>query len=281
MKAFHPAATVNNLQQAAADCGDGLMMREAAGLAVLRAQAVSASDRPFVSVIIPALNEEKSIGAVLAAIPRAWIDEVIVVDNGSADRTEMIARQHGARVVSQPERGYGAACLAGIAALKAQTGVVVFLDADFSDHPEDIGLLIRPIVEWDADLALGTRMLDGASRAALTPPQRWGNRLATTLIRWRFGFRYTDLGPFRAIRREALDKLGMRDRNYGWTVEMQIKALQAGLRIVEVPMRYRVRIGRSKISGTLKGTLLAGAKILYTIGKYALRRTWPGFFSSP
>lgn len=229
------------------------------------------------SVIIPALNEEKSIGAVLAAIPPAWpgglVDEVIVVNNGSADRTETIARQYGARVVSQPERGYGAACLAGIAALKPETGIVVFLDADFSDYPEEIGLLIRPIVEWGADLALGTRMLDGASRAALTPQQRWGNWLATTLIRWRFGFRYTDLGPFRAIRREALDKLGMRDRNYGWTVEMQIKALQAGLRIVEVPMRYRARIGRSKISGTLKGTLLAGAKILYTISKYSLRHS--------
>ncbi len=255
-------------------------MREAAGLAVLRAQAVSASDRPVVSVIIPALNEEKSISAVLAAIPRAWVDEVIVVDNGSTDRTQAVARQHDARVVSQPERGYGAACLAGIAALKPETEIVVFLDADFSDYPEEIGLLIRPLVEWGADLALSTRTLDGASRAALTPQQRWGNWLAATLIRWRFGFRYTDLGPFRAIRRGALEKLEMQDRNYGWTVEMQIKALQAGLRVVEVPMRYRMRIGRSKISGTLKGTLLAGAKILYTIGKYALRRSRPGFFSS-
>ncbi|MGH9768151.1 MAG: glycosyltransferase family 2 protein [Blastocatellia bacterium] len=249
--------------------------------AVLCARALLAPDRPFVSVIIPAFNEEKSIGAVLAAIPPVWVDEVIVVDNGSADQTEMIARQHGARVVSRPERGYGAACLAGIAALKPETGIIVFLDADFIDYPEEISLPIRPIVEWGADLALSTRMLDGASRAALMPQQRWGNWLATTLIRWRYGFRYTDLGPFRAIRREALDKSGMRDRNYGWTVEMQIKALQAGLRIVEVPMRYRVRIGRSKISGTLKGTLLAGAKILYTIGKYTFLRNWPGFFSTP
>ncbi len=282
---MYPTVTVNNLRRAAAESGDGLTQREAADLAATRARVEPAPFRPFVSVIIPALNEEKSIGAVLAAIPTVWpgalVDEVIVVDNGSADRTELIARQHGARVVSQPERGYGAACLAGVAALKPETGIVVFLDADFSDYPEEISLLIRPIVEWGADLALSTRMLDGASRAALTPQQRWGNWLATTLIRWRYGFRYTDLGPFRAIRREALDKLGMRDRNYGWTVEMQIKALQAGLRIVEVPMRYRVRIGRSKISGTVKGTLLAGAKILYTIGKYSLRHSWPGFFSSP
>ncbi|MGH9838573.1 MAG: glycosyltransferase family 2 protein [Blastocatellia bacterium] len=270
MKALHPTVPINNLQRTAADRGAGAAVREAAVPDFLRAQAVPAPERPFVSVIIPALNEEESIGAVLAAIPRAWVNDVIVVDNGSADRTERIARQYGARVVSQPERGYGAACLAGIAALEPETEIVVFLDADFSDYPEDIGLLIRPLIEWGADLALGARTLDGASRAALTPQQRWGNWLATTLIRWRFGFRYTDLGPFRAIRREALESLGMRDRNYGWTVEMQIKALQAGLRIVEVPLRYRVRIGQSKISGTVKGTLLAGVKILYTIGKYAL-----------
>ncbi len=273
MKALHPTVTVNNLRWASADRGAGAAMIEAAESTVFRARAVPGPYSPFVSVIIPALNEEQSIGTVLTAIPRAWphalVDEVIVVDNGSVDRTEMVARQHGARVVSQPERGYGAACLAGIAALEARTGIVVFLDADFSDYPEDIGLLIRPLVECGADFALGARTLDDASRAALTPQQRWGNWLATTLICWRFGFRYTDLGPFRAIRRDALERLQMQDRNYGWTVEMQIKALQSGLRIVEVPMRYRVRIGRSKISGTLKGTLLAGAKILYTIGKYA------------
>jgi len=225
--------------------------------------------RPHIALIIPALNEEKSIGHVLADVPRELIDEVIVVDNGSTDRTTHVARQGAARVVSQPEHGYGAACLSGIAALPETCGIVVFLDADYSDYPADIENLIKPLLDGHADLVIGTRTQDSAARSALAPQQRWGNWLATTLIRWRFGFRYTDLGPFRAIRREALTKLEMTDRNFGWTVEMQIKAIQHGLRIVEVPVRYRIRIGRSKISGTVKGTVLAGTKILYTIFKYA------------
>lgn len=221
-----------------------------------------------VRVIIPALNEEKSIGAVLAALPAGAIAEVVVVDNNSTDATALVARQAGATVVHQPERGYGAACLAGIAAVAPHTDIVVFLDADFSDYPEDIHCLLAPILAGDADLVLSARMKDQVARRALTPQQRWGNWLAVTLLRWRFGFRYSDLGPFRAIRYAALKQLGMQDRNYGWTVEMQIRAVRQGLRIVEVPMRYRVRIGRSKISGTIKGTILAGAKILYTIGKH-------------
>ncbi len=224
--------------------------------------------RPRVSVIIPALNEEKSIAPVITAIPREWVDEVIVVDNGSSDATAVRASQQGARVITQSERGYGAACLAGIGAVDSLCEIIVFLDADYSDYPEDMELLLRPIIDGRADLVLSTRTRDRETIAALTPQQRWGNRLATTLIRWRFGFRYTDLGPFRAIRRDVLERLVMTDRNFGWTVEMQIKAAQRGLRIVEIPMRYRVRIGRSKISGTLKGTILAGTKILYTIFKY-------------
>ncbi len=225
--------------------------------------------RPQVTLIIPALNEEKSLGHVLADVPRALVDEVIVVDNGSTDRTAHVARQGGARVVAQPERGYGAACLAGIASLNSACGIVVFLDADYSDYPEEMAHLIKPLLAGDADMVIGTRTQNGDARRALAPQQRWGNLLATMLMRWCFGFRYTDLGPFRALRRDALTKLEMTDRNFGWTVEMQIKAVQNGLRIVEVPVRYRVRIGRSKISGTVKGTLLAGTKILYTIFKYA------------
>lgn len=248
---------------------------EAAILSPRRPVALSPCHQ--ISVIIPAYNEAPSIGFVLDAIPRELASNVIVVDNGSTDATAQIARAHGATVVAQPERGYGAACLAGLANLqisnlqsKISNHIIVFLDADFSDYPEDLPQLLAPILEGRADFVLSTRTQDRASRQALTLPQRWGNWLATTLLRGFLGFRYTDLGPLRAIRADALARLQMQDRNYGWTVEMQIKAVQQGLRIVEVPTRYRVRIGRSKISGTVKGVVLAGAKILYTIAKYAL-----------
>lgn len=231
-----------------------------------------AENRPRVSVIIPALNEEKSIGSVLNAIPRRLVGEIIVVDNGSTDRTAEIARHCGARVVLQPERGYGAACLAGIAEVAPDCEIVAFVDADFSDFPEDLEKLLQPLHENTAEMVIGTRTATKASRLALTPQQRYGNWLATTLVRAFFGHRYTDLGPFRAIRRDALERLGMIDRNYGWTIEMQIKAVRQKLRISEVPVRYRIRIGRSKISGTVKGTILAGAKIIFTIFKYALKR---------
>ncbi len=227
---------------------------------------------PNVSVIIPALNEEKSIGSVLNAIPRQLVNEIIVVDNGSSDRTAEIARHCGARVVSQPERGYGAACLAGIAEISADCEIIVFVDADFSDFPEDLEKLLQPLKEQKAEMVIGTRTTTLEARLALTPQQRYGNWLATTLVRAFFGYRYTDLGPFRAIRRDSLKKLRMTDRNYGWTIEMQIKAVQHNLLIAEVPVRYRIRIGRSKISGTVKGTILAGMKIIYTIFKYVLKR---------
>ncbi len=225
-----------------------------------------------VSLIIPALNEERSIGSVLNAIPRELVDEIIVVDNRSTDRTADVARFLGARVVSQPERGYGAACLAGIAEIGSDCRIVAFVDADFSDFPEDLETLLRPLRENLADMVIGTRTATQESRAALTPQQRYGNWLATTLVRAFWGVRYTDLGPFRAIRRDALERLGMIDRNYGWTIEMQIKAARQKMRIVEIPVRYRIRIGRSKISGTVKGTCLAGGKIIYTIFKHALKR---------
>lgn len=223
-----------------------------------------------VAVIIPALNEEKAIGSVLRDIPQDLVDEVIVVDNGSIDNTARVAESLGATVRREGNRGYGAACLAGIEALGPHAEIVVFLDADYSDHPEEIARLIEPIAKNFADFVVGSRTLRKESHQALSWQQRWGNRLAAKLVAWRFGYRFTDLGPFRAIRRSALESLRMKDRGYGWTVEMQVKAVCAGLRVQEVPVLYRTRIGRSKISGTLRGALGAGAKILYTIAKYGL-----------
>ena len=223
-----------------------------------------------VAVIIPALDEEKALGLVLRDIPLSIVDQVIVVDNGSTDGTAQEAESHGAIVRYQPKRGYGAACQAGVEALGPEIDIVVFLDADHSDHAEDIEALTLPIVENRADFMIGSRTLLQSSRNVLSWQQFWGNWLATALIRWRFGHRYTDLGPFRAIRRSALETLCMKDRGYGWTVEMQVKAVCADLRVMEVPVRYRPRVGHSKISGTLKGSICAGAKILRTTGRYSL-----------
>lgn len=221
------------------------------------------------AVLIPALNEEQAIAQVLAAIPSGLAQEVVVVDNGSTDRTAEVARSLGARVVSEPRRGYGQACLSGLAAL-ASVDIVVFLDGDYSDYPDEMPALLAPILRGEADLVIGSRVLGTRQRGALLPQQRLGNALATWLIRWFYGVRYTDLGPFRAIRTDALRRLQMQDRDYGWTVEMQVKAAQAGLRLAEVPVSYRRRLGVSKISGTLKGTLKAGHKIITTI----LRHAW-------
>lgn len=222
-----------------------------------------------IAILIPALNEEESIEFVLKAIPRGVASQVVVINNGSTDRTSDVAILSGAQVVLEPERGYGAACLAGIRALATDTDIVVFMDADYSDFPEELEILVRPILEDRADFVIGTRMQNQPARAALTPQQRWGNLLAVRLMRYFWGSDYTDLGPFRAIRRSSLEMLSMSDRNYGWTVEMQIKAVMAGLRTIEVPVQYRVRIGRSKVSGTIKGVILAGWKILSTIFRYA------------
>jgi len=223
-----------------------------------------------VVALIPALNEEKSICYVLNDIPREFCHAVVVIDNGSTDRTPEIAASFGAQVITERQRGYGAACLAGIRALPSETAIVVFLDADYSDFPKEMNKLVQPILEDRADLVIGTRMHDRRTRDALTPQQRWGNGLATRLMRLFWGVEYTDLGPFRAIRRTSLEALGMTDQNFGWTVEMQIKAALAGLKVMELPVQYRARIlGRSKISGTVRGTALAASKILYTIFRYA------------
>jgi len=224
-----------------------------------------------ISVIIPAFNEEASIGLVLDALPQDRLHEIIVVDNGSTDRTAEVASGHGARVVGETRRGYGRACLTGIAALD-RPGIVVFLDGDFSDYPEEIDLLLEPLLAGEKDFVLGSRMILRKSRAALLPQARYGNRLAVFLIQLFFGYRYTDLGPFRAIRYESLRSLGMQDTNFGWTVEMQIKAVRKGLRIAEIPVRYRERVGVSKITGTVSGTFKAGTKIIYTLFKYLLKK---------
>jgi glycosyltransferase involved in cell wall biosynthesis len=227
-----------------------------------------------IAILIPALNEEASIGAVIAAIGAAQLPglaQVIVADNGSDDATAARARAEGAHVVLETQRGYGAACLAAMDALAPDIGIVVFMDADGSDVAAEAHGLVAPILSGEADLVIGSRALGRAEPGALTLPQRFGNWLATRLMAVIWRARFTDLGPFRAIRRTSLDALAMKDRDYGWTVEMQVKAVRAGLRCTERPADYCKRIGTSKISGTVRGVILAGTKILYVIAREALR----------
>jgi len=224
-----------------------------------------------VDAIIPALNEAAAVGQVLDAIPRPLVRRVIVADNGSTDDTARVAREHGAVVISESRRGYGAACLKAIEALRDDPpDVVLFLDADLSDDPTEAARVLAPILEGRAELVVGSRVLGTPDPGALTPHARFGNWLATRLLFVLYGARYTDLGPFRAIRYESLLLLGMRDRDFGWTVEMQIKAARRGLRHTEVPVRYRRRTGRAKISGTLGGSVRAGVKILGTVFAHLL-----------
>lgn len=222
-------------------------------------------------MIIPAFNEERSIGKVVREIPAAWVQEVIVVNNNSRDQTATVAASAGATVLDEPVQGYGRACLRGIAYAQnrePKPDIVVFLDADYSDYPEELPRVIDPILTGQADMVIGSRKLGNRQRGSMTPQQVFGNWLATTLLRWIYNVHYTDLGPFRAIRFSSLIALGMQDQNYGWTVEMQVKAAKKGLKTTEVPVSYRVRIGVSKVSGTVKGTVMAGYKILTTIFKY-------------
>ncbi len=223
-----------------------------------------------IGVVIPALDEEQAIGLVVAEV-RPLVTEVVVVDNGSRDRTAEVARAAGARVVPEPRRGYGQACLTGIAAL-GDVDVIVFLDGDYSDHPAQVADMVAPIADGRADMVIGSRTLGRAAPGSHPWHAVAGTRVCVALMNGLIGTRATDLGPFRAITRAALGRLGMEDRNYGWTVEMQIKARRAGLRVVEVPVDYRPRLGQSKVSGTVSGTVRAAAKILGTIARHAVSR---------
>ena len=242
-----------------------------------------------ISILIPALNEERSIGIVIDSV-REYADHIVVVDNGSTDRTAKVACEHGAMVVHEPQRGYGAACLRGIQELRkiirvetssvisnqssviSHQSFVVFLDADASDHPEDVRSIIEVMKTTNVGMCLGSRTTGLADAGSLTPQQRFGNWLSSWLIAVIWKTRYTDLGPLRAVRWDLLEQLDMQDRTWGWTVEMQIKVAMHGIPFHEVPVRYRRRIGQSKISGTVVGSVRAGAKILTTIARLALAR---------
>ena len=226
-----------------------------------------------VSVIIPALNEEETIADVVRNVPREFASEVIVVDNGSDDRTAERAREAGARVVAERQHGYGRACAAGVRALRPACEIVVFLDGDGSDCPELMPCLVDPIIGERYDFVIGSRTRGGREAGSLNFPQVFAGRIAGLLVQLRYGVRYTDMCPFRAIRRDALARLGMREETYGWNLEMQMRAAGAGLRILEVPVNHRRRAGgKSKVSGTLSGTFLAGTRILATFARVALER---------
>lgn len=226
----------------------------------------------IVDVIIPVINEEASIGLVVKDIPKNLVRTIIVCDNGSADNTAAVASSAGATVVYQPRKGYGSACLKGmefIGAMKEeeQPDIVVFMDGDYSDYPEELPALLTPILENDIDMVIGSRALGNLEPGSMTVPQVFGNWLATNLLKLFYNYHFTDLGPFRAIRWPVLKNLGMQDPDFGWTVEMQIRAAKQQLKTTEVPVNYRKRVGVSKVSGTVKGTFLAGHKILWTLFK--------------
>ncbi len=225
---------------------------------------------PIIDVIIPAYNEQESVVEVLRDIPSS-VREVVVVNNNSTDKTPQEARAGGATVIDENRQGYGSACLKGMAHISAKElkpDIIVFLDADYSDHPEEMEMLISPILNDDVDMVIGSRALGVRENGSMMPQQIFGNWLATRLMRLTYGVSYSDLGPFRAIKYDSLVGLGMKDKDYGWTIEMQIKAVKNSLTFAEVPVSYRKRIGESKVSGTLKGTVMAGYKIITTIFKY-------------
>jgi glycosyltransferase involved in cell wall biosynthesis len=227
-----------------------------------------------IKVIIPAFNEEKAIAKVIREIPKI-VDEIIVVSNNSTDKTIEVAKKAGATVLSESKKGYGYACLKGmeyITLQKTETDIIVFLDGDYSDFPEELIKLVRPIQTGDIDFVIGARVKHLREKQAMTPQQIFGNWLATFLMRVLFGARFTDLGPFRAIKYQQLLKLNMEDKTYGWTVEMQLKVLKQKMNYIEIPVHYRTRIGFSKVSGTIKGSVMAGIKIIGWIIKYTIKK---------
>lgn len=226
--------------------------------------------KPIIDVIIPAYNEEKSIGNVVNDIPKTFVRNIIVANNNSSDMTAVVAADAGAIVVDQPISGYGNACLKGmeyIAGLDQKPDIIVYLDGDYSDFPEQMIDLAKPIIEDGYDMVIGSRALGNMEKGAMMPQQIFGNWLATSLIKLIYKYEFTDLGPFRAIRYDRLMEIDMKDKTFGWTVEMQVKAAKLKLKCLEIPVKYRVRIGVSKVSGTVRGTILAGHKILWTIFK--------------
>lgn len=226
----------------------------------------------IVDVVIPAYNEEEAIPLVLADIPKEKVRSIYVVDNNSTDQTAQKAQTAGATVLSENHQGYGSACLRGLAEIKSKNpkpDVIVFLDADYSDYPEELDLLLKPIQEERAELVIGSRALGNREKGAMLPQQVFGNWLATTMMRWMYRSEFTDLGPFRAITWRALEQIQMADQDFGWTVEMQVKVLKNKILYTEVPVSYRKRKGISKITGTIRGTIMAGYKIIFTILRYA------------
>jgi glycosyltransferase involved in cell wall biosynthesis len=226
----------------------------------------------YINVIIPAFNEEHSIGKVITDIPNV-VDEIIVANNNSSDKTVKVAKNAGATVVFEPQKGYGYACLRAmeyIAQKEKLPDIIVFLDGDYSDYPEELTKLVDPIIRDEFDFVVGARVKSLREKGAMTFPQVFGNALATFLMKLIYGAKFTDLGPFRAIRYEKLLALNMQDKTYGWTVEMQLKALSHKLKYIEIPVNYRNRIGESKVSGTLNGAIMAGIKILSWVFKYAI-----------
>lgn len=226
-----------------------------------------------ISVVIPAFNEEKSIPLVIKDIPKEWVDEVIVVSNNSTDKTDEVAKEAGATVLRENRKGYGWACLLGIEyAVNQESDIIVFLDGDYSDYPQQIPEVLAPILIDNIDLVIGSRALGVREKGSMTFPQMFGNWLATNMMRIFYGVKYTDLGPFRAIKVDKLLSLNMSDKTYGWTIEMQIKAAKNKFRYAEVPVNYKNRIGKSKVSGTVKGTIMAGIKIIGAIFKYKFEK---------
>jgi glycosyltransferase involved in cell wall biosynthesis len=236
-------------------------------------QTPESGPKPYVSVIVAALNEEEALGQVIRAIPRDIADEIVVVDNGSTDRTPDVARRAGARVILEPHRGYGRAYRAGLRAISADCQIVVFLDGDGSDYPEMMDRLVRPIMEGTYDFVIGSRTRGRREHGSMNFHQVFAGYMIGLFLRMLYGVRSTDMGPFRAIRRDALERLGMREETYGWPLEMQMRAGRARLRTLEVPVDYRRRTGgHSKIAGTVRGSILAAARILTTLARIAMER---------